>query len=89
MSCCEQFNNLSLLFGGDFNCDLANKSNYSVAINDFLNLHLLHRSDVAIGFNVNYTFFTDTSRSTTDYSNVILTRLKLNIIVLSMVLWVK
>ena len=33
----------------------------------FLNLHLLHRCDVAIGFNVNYTFFTDTSGSSIDY----------------------
>ena len=37
-SWCEQFNNLSLLFGGDFNCDLSSKSNYSVVINDLFKL---------------------------------------------------
>ena len=37
-SWCEQFNNLSLLFGGDFNCDLSSKSKCSVVINDLFKL---------------------------------------------------
>ena len=37
-SWCEQFNNLSILYGGDFNCDLSSKSDYSSAITDFFKL---------------------------------------------------